>query len=77
MPAARITLAVPDDPDLIGRLATALAVQSDTPISLARSGETVLAFESIAGDLVLRSRVVEAMEAAAGPDWQAVARIVD
>jgi hypothetical protein len=28
-------------------LTTALAAQSDPPISLARSGETVLAFESI------------------------------
>jgi hypothetical protein len=37
----------------------------------------VLAFEPVAGDLMLRSRVIQALEAAAGPDWQAVARIVD
>ena len=77
MDRARLTLALPDDPDLIGRLTTALAVQSDPPISLARSGEAVLAFESLAGDLMLRSRVIQALEAAAGPDWQSVARIVD
>jgi hypothetical protein len=77
MISARLTLAVPDDPDLIGRLATALAVQSDPPISLARSGETVLAFESSVGDLMLRSRVIQALESAAGPEWQAVARLVD
>jgi hypothetical protein len=77
MISARLTLAVPDDPDLIGRLATALAVQSDPPISLARSGETVLMFESSAGELMLRSRVIQALETAAGPEWQTVARLVE
>jgi hypothetical protein len=76
MTHARITLALPDDPDLIGRLTTALAAQSDPPISLARSGETVLAFESVTGDTMLRSRVVQALEVAAGRDWQAVTRSV-
>jgi hypothetical protein len=40
-------LALPDDPDLLGRLTTALQVQSDPPISLVRSGEAVITFESI------------------------------
>jgi hypothetical protein len=39
-----------------------------------RSGETVLAFESQTWDMILRSRVVQALEVAVGPDWQAVAR---
>jgi hypothetical protein len=76
MPRARFTLAVPDDPDLIGRLTTALATQSDPPISIARAGQTVLAFESVAGEMMLRSRVVQALEVAVGPDWQTVARPV-
>jgi hypothetical protein len=61
-----------DDPDLLGRLATALQLQSDPPISLARFGEAVITFESITPPVMLRSRVVQALEAAAGPDWQAV-----
>jgi hypothetical protein len=74
MDYARFTLALPDDPGLIGRLTTALAAQSDPPISIARTGEAVLAFESVTGEMMLRSRVVQALEVAAGPDWQGLAR---
>ena len=74
MDHARFTLAVPDDPDLLGRLTMALAAQSDPPISLVRSGDTVIAFESATAELMLRSRVMQALELAVGPDWQAVAR---
>ena len=77
MATARFALALPDDPDLIGRIVIALAVQSDPPVSVARSGETVLAFESATADVMLRSRVVQALEVAAGPDWQSVARAID
>jgi hypothetical protein len=77
MDHARFALAIPDDPDLIGRLTTALAVQADPPISLARSGQTVVAFESATGDLMLRCRVIQALEVAAGPDWQSIARPVE
>ena len=74
MERARLTFALTDDPDLVGRLITALAAQSDPPISVARSGEAVLVFESVTGEMILRSRVMQALEVAAGPDWQAVAR---
>jgi hypothetical protein len=74
MDRARFNLAFPYDPDLIGRLVTALNAQSDPPISTAPSGQTVLSFESVTGEMMLRSRVVQALEVAVGPDWQAVAR---
>ena len=70
-------LALPDDPDLLARLTTALQVQSDPPISLARSGEAVITFESITPPMMLRGRVIQALEVAAGPDWQRVVREVD
>ena len=69
-------LALPDDPDLLGRLATALQIQSDPPITLARSGETVVTFESVTPSLMLRSRIVQALEVAAGPEWQSAVREV-
>jgi hypothetical protein len=58
-------------------LTTALAAQAEPAISVARSAEAVIAFESATGELMLRSRVVQALEIAAGPDWQSVARQVE
>jgi hypothetical protein len=72
-----LALALPDDPDLIGRLTTALAVQSDPPISLARSDEAVITFHSITPPMMLRSRVIQALEVAAGPDWKTLVRTIE
>jgi hypothetical protein len=72
-----LALALPDDPDLLGRLVTALQIQSDSPISLTRSGEAVIRFESVTPPMMLHSRVVQALEVAAGPDWQTVVRRVE
>jgi hypothetical protein len=74
MEHARLAFAFPDDPDLIGRLVTALNSQDDWPMCAGRSGQTVLAFESVTAELMLRRRVIQALEVAIGPDWQGLAR---
>ena len=77
MEPARFAITVPDDPELVARLADALAAQSDPPISMGRSRTAVLAFQADTADLMLRSRVVQALERAIGPDWQQVVRPVE
>jgi hypothetical protein len=76
MERATFTLAVPDDPDMLGRLYTALNAQSDPPIAAAPSGQIVLKFESVTWETMLKSRVMQALETAIGPDWQTVAKTV-
>jgi hypothetical protein len=68
----RIRLALPDDTALLDRLASALAGQDGPLISIARTESTVLAFEAPTGELMLRSRVIQALEQVVGDDWQAL-----
>jgi hypothetical protein len=61
---APFTLALPAEPALLDRLLTELALQADPPISVGRSATAVLAFDCDTWDGMLRSRVVQALEAA-------------
>jgi hypothetical protein len=72
MDPARFAITVPDDPSLVDRLAATLAAQGDPPIAMQRSPMAVLAFQADTAGLMLRSRVVQALENAVGPDWQQV-----
>jgi hypothetical protein len=76
MASTSLSFAVPDDPDLIARLATRLAIDGDPPVSFRRSSSAVLAFESQTSEMMLRSRLIQGMTDAAGPDWQAFVRPV-
>lgn len=71
---AHFSVAIPDDPALVAALSAEVSRQSDPPIHVRRAPTAVLAFESQTGDVMLRSRVIQALEAAVGPDWQAVVR---
>jgi hypothetical protein len=61
----------------LARLEAELASQGAPAISIDRSSTTVIAFEANTADLMLRSRVIEALEVAAGPRWQLIARPID
>ena len=69
---ARFTIALPDDPELIARLTVAVAEQSDPPISIGRIQTAVVAFEAETGEMMLRSRVMQALEDTVGPDWSSL-----
>jgi hypothetical protein len=75
MSPTSLSFAVPDDPDLIGRLASRFAIDGDPPVSFRRTS-AVLTLESQTSEMMLRSRVIQALTDVAGPDWQAVVRPV-
>jgi hypothetical protein len=77
MDPARFVLTLPDEPHLLARLESELASQGAPAISVDRTITVVLAFEADTADLMLRSRVIEALEIAAGPRWQLIARPVE
>jgi hypothetical protein len=74
---ARFAVAVPDDSELLARLTAALAAQHAPTISIDRTPTAVLSFACETWEPMLRSRVVQALEVAFGPDWQDVVRALD
>ena len=77
MEPARFVLALPAEPELLTRLEAELAAQGAPAISVDRSSTAVVDFEAETADLMLRSRVIEALEVAAGPRWQVIARPIE
>ena len=77
MDPARFSLAVPSDPELEARITAAVAAQGDPRISVDQGTTTVLEFQAHTADMMLRSRVVQALEAAVGPDWQQLIRPIE
>jgi hypothetical protein len=75
MARTSLSFAVPDDPDLIARLATRFAIDGDPPISFQRTS-AVLTFEAQTSEMMLRSRVIQALTDTAGADWQTFVRPV-
>ena len=74
MDPARFSLALPHDPELEARITAAVASQGDPKITVGQGTTTVLSFEAQTADMMLRSRVVQALETAVGPDWQRLIR---
>ena len=69
MDPARLRLIVPDDSAAVARLEAALCAQRDPPISVGHDAVAVLAVECATADLMLRSRVMRALEETYGRDW--------
>jgi hypothetical protein len=76
METAFLWLAIPDDPDLLARLAARLATDGEPEVSLRRTSSAVLEFAAPTGEMMLRSRVIQALSDVAGPDWQGLVRTV-
>src|SRR6187551_2903722 len=63
------SFAMPNDPELLARLAARLGADGEPPVALRRTSLVVLAFESATGETMLRSRVIQALSDVVGPDW--------
>jgi hypothetical protein len=70
MEPARLRLALADDPLLLDRLAAALARQGEPSISVTMGRTAVLTFEAATAEMMLRARVIQALEDVAGDRWQ-------
>jgi hypothetical protein len=65
----------------IGNVAAAVrCVAADSTsdgIRIGRTHTAVVSFECTTWDAILRSRVIEALEATVGPDWQSLVRPIE
>ncbi len=66
MESAHVAVTVPDDPELLDRLTAALSQAPNIRVS--RSRTAVVTFECETWEPMLRSRVIQALEIAVGPD---------
>jgi hypothetical protein len=77
MEPAHFAITIPDDPELVERLSAAIARQSEPRITLGRSRTAVLTFECETPAMMLRGRVIYALEQAFGQDWPSVVQALD
>lgn len=77
MDPAHFAITIPDEPELVERLSAEIARQSEPRITVGRSRTAVLTFECETPRLMLRGRVVYALEKAFGADWPNLVRPLD
>lgn len=77
MEPAHFAITIPDDPELVERLSAAIARQDEPRISVGRSRTAVLTFECRTPAMMLRGRVIYALEQAFGQDWPRVVQALD
>ena len=77
MEPAHFTITIPDDPELVQRLSAEIARQSEPRITVGRSRTAVLTFECETPAMMLRGRVIYALERALGQDWPSVVQALD
>jgi hypothetical protein len=76
MTSTQLLFIVPDDPHPLARLTARLATDGEPRVGLRRTPFAVLAFEAQTGEMMLRSRAIQALLDVLGPDWQQAVRPV-
>lgn len=77
MERTHFAITIPDEPELVERLTAEIARQRAPRITVGRSRTAVLTFECDTPRMMLRGRVVYALEKAFGDDWPNVVQPLD